>query len=668
MRNPHTLLLPSHLLLVFSLAFPVFSCSRAVDKRPGESSPVAESSAGGQAQDSPGRPSGKRALLVGINSYKHGDRIPPLAGSFNDVENMKAVLIGKFEFPPENVLVLKGEQATHTGIINAIRDHLIAKARKDDIVVFHYSGHGSQMKDVTGNEISGLVETIVPYDSRDPAGQVFDISGSELHGLLLQLAAKTRNITFILDSCHSGTLVRGARARNIAPDTRTPPQLPDYAVQTRSLGAVEEGATPKYVLIAAATSRESAYEHVSEGKEHGALTYFLARQLRNAGAGVTYRDIMDNVRGNVTAVFPVQHPQLEGAQIDQYVFGDSGSLAESYVIASPKDASKMSLAIGEAQGATVDSIYDVFKPGTKKFVPPEGPIGRVQITSTGPFESEGKLISGSNIPQFSRAIEREHRYGSSRLNIHFDRPDSSIKLQSIKSAAASLPYLQVVTDPAISNLRVREVDGKVLTLAPDGTALSPPIPANDPEVIRRSVQRIKDWARWFNILSIVNTQPSVSVEFSIMAGQKRDALSQIGKSDMSIGEGDVVEAVVKNTSTRDLYISILDLSSDGSIAVAYPPDQGASEVLQPGKPVTIKLKGSVPSGLSSVTDILKVFASSHPIDLTPLTRAPIRSVSDGADPLQALLENVVSGRRSVVVVKLGDWTTAQRVIAVKRKK
>src|SRR5262245_30243391 len=135
----------------------------------------------------------KLAVLVGINDYKYPNQISSLAGSLNDVEDMLQVLTTKFEFPRENILVLKNAQATHAGIIDAIRNQLIAKAKPGDIVVFHYSGHGSQMKDVSGKKISGLDETIVPYDSRDPQGKVFDISGAELHGLLVQLAQKTQN-------------------------------------------------------------------------------------------------------------------------------------------------------------------------------------------------------------------------------------------------------------------------------------------------------------------------------------------------------------------------------------------------------------------------------------------------------------------------------------------
>ena len=319
------------------------------------------------AQDSAGHNPAKFALLVGINNYKYPDRVSPLAGSINDVEDMREVLIGKFDFPPENMLVLKDAQATHAAVIQAIQGFLIAKAQPGDIVVFHYSGHGSQMKDVTGKKISGLDETIVPYDSRDPEGKVFDISGAELHGLLLQLVAKTRNVTFILDSCHSGTLVRGARVRSIPADTRTPPPPPSYAVPT-TRGLEDPGlssAAPTYTLIAAATSKEDAFEHFAGGKDHGALTYFLAQQLRSAKAGATYRDIMDSVIGNVTANYPAQHPQLEGAEADQFIFGDGSSLAHAYVTASAVDAHRVTLEVGQVQGATAGSVYDIYPPGSK---------------------------------------------------------------------------------------------------------------------------------------------------------------------------------------------------------------------------------------------------------------------------------------------------------------
>src|SRR5215472_5496171 len=147
----------------------------------------------------------KLALLIGINDYL-SPQISPLAGSINDVEDMLQVLTTKFEFPRENIKVLKNAEATHANIIAAIQNHLIARAKEGDIVVVQYSGHGALVPDPSGKKISGLDGTIVPYDSRQ--GNVFDIRGMELHGLLLQLARKTKNVTFILDACHSGNVVR----------------------------------------------------------------------------------------------------------------------------------------------------------------------------------------------------------------------------------------------------------------------------------------------------------------------------------------------------------------------------------------------------------------------------------------------------------------------------
>jgi uncharacterized caspase-like protein len=667
------------LLLALSAFSP--SCSKKAPSERAERVSSQETFAAGVAtaeaapapSQDPVRGGHKWALLVGINNYKYPDRVSPLAGSANDVEDIKALLIGKFEFPPQNVLVLKDAQATHAGIIAAILNHLIANVQKDDIVVFHYSGHGSQMKDVTGKKISGLDETIVPYDSRDPNGQVFDISGAELHGLLLQLAARTKNITFILDSCHSGTLVRGARVRGIPADERKPPdQLPSYAVVTRELGQPGDNPSLKYAFIAAATSRETAFEHFAESKEHGALTYFLIQQLRSSGPAVTYRDIMDNVAGNVTANYPAQHAQLEGAEIDQFVFGDGTSLARSFVTVSPADASHVLLGAGQVQGVSVDSTYDVYPPGSKKFEPPEKPVARVQVTNVSAFTADGKLVSGSKIPQFSRAIEREHRYGSQKLRIYFDGPDKSPALQAVSAAVSVLPYIEVVSDPAICNIQIRETGGRVLTLAADATTLSPPVARDAPNLTDRLLEQVKGWAKWFSVLSISNPRSDLAVEFSIKGSTTRDPLARVGRPDAGVFEDERIEASIKNVSEKDIYVSMLDLSSDGSISVVYP-SEGGSAVLKSGLTLNRTFTTTVPRGRSIVTDILKVFASSKPIDLGPLSGAAVRDASVDSDPLQALLESSSGISRGAVAIgksplSLGGWTSAQRVLVVKRKK
>jgi len=588
---------------------------------------------------------------------------------------MRQLLTTKFEFLPENVLVLKDSEATHAGIIAAIQNHLIARAQAGDIVVFHYSGHGSQMRDVTGKQISGLDETIVPYDSRDPEGKIFDISGAELHPLLVQLTAKTRNVTFILDSCHSGSLVRGARVRTIPADTRTPPPLPQAGSGlSRGTSSVGDEKTSSFAFISAATSRESAFEHFADGKDHGALTYFLTRQLRSAGAGATYRDIMDGVAGNVTANYPAQHPSLEGIDADQFVFGDGSSLSRTYTMASPSalDARRVTLSIGQVQGATVGSLYDVYSPGTKKFTAPEKPVARVQLVSVDALASEASLVSGAKPLPASRAIEREHRYGHLQMRLLIDGLENSPTLQAINGILQTLPFIEIVDKASLCNMQLKETGRKIQTLAADSTTLSTPVSIDDPSAVNRIVGQVKAWAKWFNVLSIRNSRSDIDLQFTLQGSQTRDPMARVARPDMGVKEGEKIDATIKNNSERDVYIAMLDLSSDGSISVVYPTEQGVKEVLKPGMKLTRTLTTFVPKGRSVVTDILKVFASYKPIDLSPLSQEGIRSIGeDNPDPLTALLADSASESRGVSAlgsstVDLSPWNAMQRVLVVKR--
>jgi hypothetical protein len=123
-----------------------------------------------------------------------------------------------------------------------------------------------------------------------------------------------------------------------------------------------------------------------------------------------------------------------------------------------------------------------------------------------------------------------------------------------------------------------------------------------------------------------------------------------------------------------LYVAILDLSSDGSISVVYPTQQGTYEVLKPQLTLSRTFTTFVPKGRATVTDVLKVFASYKPVDLTPLTQGTIRGLDATAelDPLQELLLDSTGVSRGVSPLlskplDLGTWTTVQRVLRVKRK-
>jgi Caspase domain/Domain of unknown function (DUF4384) len=149
----------------------------------------------------------KRALLIGISDYLSiGNGWVPLPGAVNDVEMQRELLMHRFGF--KDVKCIMNQNARRQDILREFED-LIQWSRSGDVVVIHYSGHGSTVDDpdrVFGDNLNG---TIVPWDSDLPpgGGEVNDITSGTL--FLLMKALKTENVTIVLDSCYSGGGARG---------------------------------------------------------------------------------------------------------------------------------------------------------------------------------------------------------------------------------------------------------------------------------------------------------------------------------------------------------------------------------------------------------------------------------------------------------------------------
>ena len=144
-------------------------------------------------------PAVRRALLIGISAYQ---QVPSLPGSINDVKIIHQVLTTRFGFSEKHIHHLINGAATREGIIEGLKA-LIKEAEPADIVYIHYSGHGSQVEDLNGDETEdGLDETLVPFDGRTEG--IADITDDELEALFSQIQAG--NVVIVLDSCHSGRL------------------------------------------------------------------------------------------------------------------------------------------------------------------------------------------------------------------------------------------------------------------------------------------------------------------------------------------------------------------------------------------------------------------------------------------------------------------------------
>lgn len=177
----------------------------------------------------------KLALLVGINQYAPEvyDRSvakAALSGCLTDVEMQKDLLCSRFGFLPTDVLTLTNQQATRANIEAAFLSHLTDQARPGDVVVFHFSGYGGQVRladalaeaiapaEEANNDLDGRLQmSLVPYDGLLPAAAlpiVNDLTEETL--LLLLRSLSTQQVVTVLDTgyrAHTPGLLGNFRVR-----------------------------------------------------------------------------------------------------------------------------------------------------------------------------------------------------------------------------------------------------------------------------------------------------------------------------------------------------------------------------------------------------------------------------------------------------------------------
>eukprot|EP00842_Homolaphlyctis_polyrhiza_P003145 jgi/Hompol1/3831/HPOL_006768-RA len=117
----------------------------------------------------------KQALLIGI-VYRGTPH--HLEGCINDAMNMRQFLIEHFGFDPANIRVMT-EDATDPSLIPtrenilASMEWLIRDSQSGDSLFLQYSGHGTQQRDLDGDEDSAYDEAICPLDF-ETAGTIID--------------------------------------------------------------------------------------------------------------------------------------------------------------------------------------------------------------------------------------------------------------------------------------------------------------------------------------------------------------------------------------------------------------------------------------------------------------------------------------------------------------
>lgn len=259
----------------------------------------------------------KRALLVGINNYS--DRNANLRGCVNDIVQMNAMLTRYYGFESANIRMLVDGQATKANIVDKLR-WLVNGAFPGDVLVFHYSGHGSliSLRDANGKIIDSQQPVVCTYELNWANPLTFREVGQ------LLVAPEGVNITSVLDCCHSGHDFRSFNSP-ILP-ARFSPKAPD--VVYRFLKAPDEIYEPldraaplpprslsadTDILMTGCTVIQTSADAYIGGAYHGAFSYCLVQALTEAKYKTNYMSLIARTVQLLRRSGFSQTPQLEGA-------------------------------------------------------------------------------------------------------------------------------------------------------------------------------------------------------------------------------------------------------------------------------------------------------------------------------------------------------------------
>ncbi|MBU2551053.1 MAG: caspase family protein [Proteobacteria bacterium] len=257
-----------------------------------------------------------RALLIGIGRYQRAEANLP--GIDKDLAAMKEV-VRALGF--ENVLVIQDEEATLDGIRRAFQRQLISGVTGRDRVLIYFSGHGSQIRDFSGDEPDGTDEVLVTHDAGvDSRGMIQALVDDEFGELLQKIPAGL--ILVFIDACHSGTATKGLKGVNLT-ETRSEPDLfykvlyyPGMPTASRGGFAESKGLDGmNYISLSAARDDEKAVATPS-GSFFTRGLRDAARRAAGAGTPITMTDLKAGatrfIETSMSNPNRVHHPQLFG--------------------------------------------------------------------------------------------------------------------------------------------------------------------------------------------------------------------------------------------------------------------------------------------------------------------------------------------------------------------
>lgn len=575
----------------------------------------------------------KLALLVGINNYQQ----VPLQGCVTDVKLQQQLLIHRFGFNEKDIQLLTDEEATRQGILTAFEEHLIKQAKPGDVVVFHFSGHGSQVSDPDCDFPDCLNSTFVPIDSVLPldyplqGGPVKDIMGHTL--FLLMSALQTENVTVVLDSCHSGGGTRGnfrVRSRNGGSQLQAMDEERAYQqqwLQRLNLSPEEfkrrrRAGIAKGVAIASAQRDQLAADAPFNDFFAGIFTYLMTQYLWQQTGSEPFGNAIPNVaRSTTRESFTQQVPLIEfkpGSDYSRspvYFINEQTPPAEAVI--TKVEGNRAELWLG---GLDPDSLAAFDAGAILSVVDTQGrELGRVQLENRDGLVGRAKLLDA--VPRPGAFLQERARGIPANLTLKIGLDpslgaDATAAEQALEASSRieALPLQQQevqyifgrMTPTYQQQLRLIRATSLPevgsLGLFSPGLELIPDSFSTADETVTNAIARLRPKLRSLLAARIVKTtlnanssrlnvtvsmHPEGTEQVIATSFTVRGSLAQsppthrpvptISPSSRKLALGTPVQLQVTNNEASALYLTVLVIDPTGEMAVIFPNQWTAAD-------------------------------------------------------------------------------------------
>ena len=361
------------------------------------------------------------ALLVGASNYPNLAEKYWLKGPANDVRLVQTYLTttSPVPFALQNVTTLadgvEGAGAPTLSGIRAAMADLTSRVQPGDFVYLHFSGHGTQEPAANpDSELDGLDEVFLPTDIgpwSDETGAVENaLVDDEIGAMIDALRAKGADVWAVFDSCHSGTVTRGApddddvRLRQLPPDALG---IPDLAAtrsmenpQTAPEAPFDGGsATGSFVAFFAAQTNEVTPEkNLPKGKPgripQGVFTYTLFQVLAEYPQA-TYGQIGQEVlRSYATKRLANTTPMFQG-DLDRVAFSGTKGERVAQWTATVTDGA-FTIPAGSLHGLAEGATLAVMARATDSN---DAALAYVKLTDVDTFSASGFVTADKPLPE-----------------------------------------------------------------------------------------------------------------------------------------------------------------------------------------------------------------------------------------------------------------------------